>query len=42
MILAEGRATLEIAWWPILFPSAAIMATLAGLEWAGARATDLS
>jgi peptide/nickel transport system permease protein len=35
MILAEGRATLEIAWWPILFPSGAIMVTLAGLEWAG-------
>ncbi len=40
LILAEGRATLEIAWWPIVFPSVAIMATLAVLEWAGARATD--
>lgn len=40
IILAEGRASLEIAWWPIVFPSLAIMTTLAGLEWAGARATD--
>lgn len=42
IILAEGRASLEIAWWPIVFPSLAIMMTLAGLEWAGARATDAS
>jgi len=40
MILAEGRATIEIAWWPILFPSVAIAVTLAALEWAGSRATD--
>jgi peptide/nickel transport system permease protein len=40
MILAEGRATLEVAWWPIVFPSVAIAMTLAGLEWAGSRATD--
>jgi peptide/nickel transport system permease protein len=39
MILAEGRATIEVAWWPILFPSVAIAATLAGLEWVGSLAT---
>ena len=40
LILAEGRTTLEVAWWPIVFPSLAIMVTLAGLEWAGSRATE--
>lgn len=40
MIVAEGRTTLEVAWWPIVFPCVAIMLTLAGLEWAGSRATD--
>jgi peptide/nickel transport system permease protein len=40
LILAEGRTTLEVAWWPIVFPSIAIMVTLAGLEWAGTGATN--
>jgi peptide/nickel transport system permease protein len=39
MILAEGRGALEAAWWPILFPSLALAATLGSLAWAAERAT---
>ena len=31
MVLAEGRATIETAWWPILFPAAALAVTLLAL-----------
>jgi peptide/nickel transport system permease protein len=31
MVLAEGRATIETAWWPILFPAAALALTLLAL-----------
>jgi peptide/nickel transport system permease protein len=43
-ILAEARATLDSAWWPVLFPSIALVAVLGALslagELAGARAPD--
>jgi peptide/nickel transport system permease protein len=39
MVLAEGRATLETAWWPILFPSLALALTLGALAWAADRGT---
>ncbi|HZM70370.1 MAG TPA: ABC transporter permease [Candidatus Cryosericum sp.] len=39
MVLAEGRATLEAAWWPILFPSLALALTLGSLAWAAERGT---
>lgn len=39
MVLAEGRATLETAWWPILFPSLALALTLGALAWAADKGT---
>ena len=39
MVLAEGRATIETAWWPILFPSMALALTLLALGVA-AQAAD--
>jgi len=36
-ILAEGRGSLEIAWWPVLFPCVGLALTLAVLSWAGER-----
>ena len=37
MILAEGRPTLQIAWWPIVFPVLALALTLAVLGYVGER-----
>ena len=36
-ILAEARATLDTAWWPVLFPSIALVAVLGALSLAGER-----
>ena len=37
-ILAEGRGTLDIAWWPVFFPCLGLAVTLGALSWAGERA----
>jgi peptide/nickel transport system permease protein len=36
-ILAEGRGSLDVAWWPVLFPCLGLALTLAALAWAGER-----
>jgi peptide/nickel transport system permease protein len=36
-ILAEGRGSLGVAWWPVLFPCLGLALTLAALSWAGDR-----
>jgi len=36
-ILAEGRGSLDVAWWPVVFPCLGLALTLAGLSWAGDR-----
>jgi len=41
-ILAEGRGTLDVAWWPILFPCLGLALTLAALSWAGERISSSS
>jgi peptide/nickel transport system permease protein len=38
MILAEGRLSVEVAWWPVVLPAAALALTLGFLGWAGDRA----
>src|SRR2546426_11953398 len=36
-ILAEARTSLDAAWWPVFFPSAALLVVLASLCAAGER-----
>jgi len=36
-ILAEGRGSLDVAWWPTVFPCLGLALTLAALSWAGER-----
>jgi len=39
-ILAEARGTLDAAWWPVVFPSMALVMVLAALSLAGERAAE--
>ena len=39
-ILAEARGTLDAAWWPVVFPSVALVIVLGTLSFAGERAAE--
>lgn len=39
-ILAEARGTLDAAWWPVVFPSMALIMVLGALSLAGERAAE--
>jgi peptide/nickel transport system permease protein len=41
-ILSEGRGSLDVAWWPVVFPCLGLAATLAALSWAGERLASSS